>query len=70
LLSKFCALFYHEILVNSIHQSTQQGEKKRNKERGLKSEPKKKKSSKLVAKGTKTNHVPEPPLITRSISER
>jgi len=56
--------------VNSIHQSTQQGEKKRNKERGLKSEPKKKKSSKLVAKGTKTNHVPEPPLITRSISER
>jgi hypothetical protein len=24
----------------------------------------------LVAKGTKTNHVPEPPLITRSISER
>jgi hypothetical protein len=29
--------------VNSIHQSTQQGEEKRNKERGLKSEPKKKK---------------------------
>ncbi len=43
MLSKFRALFYHETLVNSIHQSTQQGEKKRNKEWGLKSEPKKKK---------------------------
>jgi hypothetical protein len=44
LLSKFCALFYHETLANSIYQSTQQGEKKRNKERGLKSAPKKKKN--------------------------
>jgi len=56
-------------MANSIKENTQQNRENRNKEKRPKSDPKSKtQSGSLNGKGT--NHVPNPPLVARSISKR